>query len=63
MFFDPENKGLAKKDLEALGGEQRDFNGIGTNGNDKITFRELISLLNRKGSGDLSHINRKTHLD
>ena len=54
MFFDPENKGLAKKDLEALGGEQRDFNGIGTNGNDKITFRELISLLNRKGFGDLS---------
>ena len=48
--FDPENNGLTKEDLVALGGEQEDFDGIGTN-DGKITFGELLGYINSTSGG------------
>ena len=45
-IFNPENNGLTLEDLVALGGEQEDFDGIGTNDDGKITFGELITYIN-----------------
>ena len=50
-IFNPENNGLTLEDLVALGGEQEDFDGIGTNDDGKITFGELITYINSNSGG------------